>query len=63
MRREGEGAKGGRGRRHVGNVMAHAKVIAGWEGDSNKALHRKMKVKGKVTMCRMKKAHAEEERT
>ena len=62
-RREGKGAKGGQGQRHVGNAMAHAKVIAGQEGDSNRALHHKMKAKGKAMMCRMKKARAEEEKT
>ena len=61
--REGEGAKGGQGQWHVGNAMAHAKVIAGQEGDSNRALHHKMKAKGKAMMCRMKKARAEEEKT
>ena len=44
-------------------MMAHGKVIAGWEGDSNRVLHRKTKAKGKATMCHMKKARAEEERT
>ena len=39
------------------------KVIAGWEGDGNRVLHCKTKVKGKAMMCRIKKVSAEKERT
>ena len=60
---EGKGTMGGQGQGHNGRARAHAKVIAGREGDSNRVLHRKTKAKGKATMCRMKKVHAEEERT
>ena len=71
---KGKGAMGGRGRGHKGRVQwegamggrgrgHNGKVIAGWEGDGNRALHHKMKAKGKATMCRIKKSSAEEERT